>query len=183
MHEEREGGGGVAWGHFRRGKIHHISNFGARPSDTRGANFVRGKFRSTPNLWFLLDNQLCATLAGQKFEHYQLNRDQKKKARPRLALQTEGGNSSRKGSDEGPGGREGIPLVHSKGSLVVTWAHRVTLGCVQGLNPVPKQPPVLGGCMPQAYTAASKEKLSKKSGHFSTQTKAHKCSQQPTSHS
>ena len=35
---------------------------------------MRGNCRHTPNPWFLVDNQLCATLAGQNFEHFQLNR-------------------------------------------------------------------------------------------------------------
>ena len=82
-----------------RGKLRHTSNFGAGPSDTGGENFVRGKFRHTPNPWFLVDNQLCATLAGPDFEHHQLNRGQKR-ARPRLALHTEGGTVSRKRCDE-----------------------------------------------------------------------------------
>ena len=30
---------------------------------------MMGKFRHTPNPWFLVDKQLCATLAGPNFEH------------------------------------------------------------------------------------------------------------------
>ena len=62
---------------FARGKLCHTSNFGAGPSDTGGDILVRGNFHHTPNPWFLVDNHLCATLASPKFEHNQLNRDQK----------------------------------------------------------------------------------------------------------
>ena len=60
------GGGGISSGdkvtgeNFDRGKFRHTSNFGARPSD-------KGNF-DTPNPWFLVDNQLCETLAGPNFE-------------------------------------------------------------------------------------------------------------------
>ena len=42
---------------FVRGKFRHTSNFGGEPSDT-------GNF-DTPNSWFLVENQLCETLASE----------------------------------------------------------------------------------------------------------------------
>ena len=87
MRRSYRGGGGISpWENFVRGNFGHNSNFGAGPSDTRGKIFVRGKFRHTPNLWFFVDNQLCATLAGPNFEHYQLNREQKKSKAPALGV-------------------------------------------------------------------------------------------------
>ena len=49
---------------FVGGNFRHTSNFGAGPPDT-------------PNPWFLVDNQLCETLAGPNFERYQQNINKK----------------------------------------------------------------------------------------------------------
>ena len=73
-------------------------------------------------------------------------------------------------------GREGIPVVHSEGSLVGAWAPRVTSGGVQGLN-----------CTRRVYAAGihsrmHKEKLSKKWPFFHS-NRAHKHSPRPTFHS
>ena len=54
------GGGGTSPGdnfdgeNFVRGKLCHTSSFDAGPSDT-GGKIIGGKFRHTPNPWFLVD--------------------------------------------------------------------------------------------------------------------------------
>ena len=188
------GGGGVRLGIISARKIWSGENFVTPPIWCRAIRRRRGKFREG-----------CVHLWEAPTLNITDPTETKKRARPRLALNTEGGTSSRKECDEGrvssfglallrlplpqcsennhfPGricdwcpcyvtflvaksnpnrpagiGRQGLPPVYSEGSLVGAWAPRVSSGGVQGLNPVPKQPP--GGCrVPQAYTAASTRK-------------------------
>ena len=88
-YREGGGGGGALPGNnfggenFVKGKFGHTSNFGWPGHQTpEGENFIRGQFCHTPSPWFLVDNQLCATVAGPNVERYHLNRDQKKEQDP-----------------------------------------------------------------------------------------------------
>ena len=91
--------GGGAWPgdnfdgqNYVRGKLRHTSNFGAGPSDSGGENFVRGKILSHPQPSVPCGQSVVCDFGRSKLQHYQLNGDHKKKrARPRLALHTEGG--------------------------------------------------------------------------------------------
>ena len=77
-------------------------NFGGEILDTHPI-LVKGPGNfDIPSPWFLVNNQLCKTLAGANFEQYQLIRDEQKEQSPGwLPMLREACTSLRKGYDEG----------------------------------------------------------------------------------